>query len=411
MNTQADRLHARLQGRAAMMNHTRARFGWILAIVSCGVLCGVSESASASDDAVMPATECIDRPKGVQPPPKRLAPVPRPRKGKEYSKEQVRPPASTLQMNSVCPEGKVPVIKAFATALGKGNPLLGPDPAQEILNLEGAQRGEFIRRRVRSVDEVYKKPSQSQQEGGTPPPGPPGAPACDGVPSFGSCYYYASAAFSTVADGGGMTESINKPAYVNTGGSGHSLNELAVQGGDGNGNIIEIGWLVSTEQYGNANPHLFVFHWKNWNSTCYDTCGWVQWSNTYHPGMDLGSKVGKKVYIGYVFYQGNWWAWFDNQWMGYFPGSEWDGKYTKSTLIQWFGEVASANGIPPKIDMGDGQLPTSAGAASMATLCDVDAKAWVCWYRDQQSLSRTVPKYYDISRISFGATRYGGPGE
>ena len=129
MNTQADRLHARLQGRAAMMNHTRARFGWILAIVSCGVLCGLSESASASDDASMPAAECIDRPKGVQPPPKRLAPVPRPRKGKEYSKEQVRPPASTLQMNSVCPEGKVPVIKAFATVLGKGNPLLGPDPA------------------------------------------------------------------------------------------------------------------------------------------------------------------------------------------------------------------------------------------------------------------------------------------
>ena len=96
--------------------------------------------------------------------------------------------------------------------------------------------------------------------------------------------------------------------------------------------------------------------------------------------------------------------------MGYFPGSEWDGKYTKSALIQWFGEVASANGIPPKTDMGNGQLPTS-DAASMATLCDVDAKAWVCWYRDQQSLSRTVPKYYDISRISFGTTRYGGPGE
>ena len=121
-------------------------------------------------------------------------------------------------------------------------------------------------------------------------------------------------------------------------------------------------------------------------------------------------KVSSNVYIGYVFYQGNWWAWFDNQWMGYFPGSEWDGKYTKSALIQWFGEVASANGIPPKTDMGNGQLPTS-DAASMATLCDVDAKAWVCWYRDQQSLSRTVPKYYDISRISFGTTRYGGPGE
>ena len=43
--------------------------------------------------------------------------------------------------------------------------------------------------------------------------------------------------------------------------------------------------------------------------------------------------------------------------------------------------------------------------------CDVDAKAWVCWYRDQQSLSATVPKYYDIRRVGFGDTRYGGPGQ
>ena len=275
---------------------------------------------------------------------------------------------------------------------------------------EGTQRGEFIRRRVRSFDEVYKKPSKSQQQGGAPP-GPPGAPACDGVPSFGSCYYYGSAAFSTAADGGGMTESINKPAYVNTGGSGHSLNELAVQGGDGNGNIIEIGWLVATEQYGNSNPHLFVFHWKDWSPTCYDTCGWVQWSSTYHPGLDLGSKVGKKVYIGYVFYQGNWWAWFDNQWMGYFPGSEWEGKYTKSALIQWFGEVATHNGLPPKTDMGGGPFPSNANAPTMSTLCDVNATDWVCWYRDEQLLGTTFPAYYDISRSGFGQTRYGGPGE
>lgn len=208
-----------------------------------------------------------------------------------------------------------------------------------------------------------------------------------------------------------MTNSIDSPAYVNTGGSGHTLNEIAVQGGPNNGNIVELGWLVSSDQEGNNNPHIFVFHWKNWVGTCYDGCGWQQWSNTYHPGMDIGGALGKQVYIGYVLYQGNWWAWFDDQWMGYFPGSEWSGQYTKTSLIQWFGEVASANGIPPQTQMGDGQLPAAANAASMATLCDVDAKAWVCWYRDQQSLSRTVAKYYDISRVAFGATRYGGPGQ
>jgi len=87
---------------------------------------------------------------------------------------------------------------------------------------------------------------------------------------------------------------------------------------------------------------------------------------------------------------------------GLLPGSEWNGQYTKTSLIQWFGEVASANGIPPKTQMGLGQFPSSTNGSDMATLCDVDAKAWVCWYRDQQSLSRTVPKYYDIARVAFG---------
>jgi hypothetical protein len=61
--------------------------------------------------------------------------------------------------------------------------------------------------------------------------------------------------------------------------------------------------------------------------------------------------------------------------------------------------------------MGDGVLPPPSTAAEMATLCYVDAKAWVCWYRDQQSLVATVPKYYNILRVGYGDTRYGGPGQ
>jgi hypothetical protein len=104
-------------------------------------------------------------------------------------------------------------------------------------------------------------------------------------------------------------------------------------------------------------------------------------------------------------------AWFDNQWIGYFPGSEWNNGYTKSALIQWFGEVSSENGVPPKTQMGDGVLPPPPKAARMLTLCDVDAGAWICWYRDRQSLTATVPNYYDIQHVGFGDTRYGGPGQ
>jgi len=371
-------------------------------------------AAAVIKDSIIPALTCMDRPKGVRAPPKRLAPLPRStkkRRDDDYDRDDVKDSAqfgsSHLGFKAVCQLGKVPMAKANPTKVGKGNPLFRTDPNREYLKYEDFERSKFVIRHLRSFEEVYKLP---HAEGQNPPPPPP-APACDGVAWFGSCYYYGNAGFSTVSDGGGMTLSIDKPQYVNTGGSGHTLNEIAVQGGDNNRNIVELGWLVSNEQEGNSNPHIFVYHWINGAETCYDGCGWQQWSNTYHPGMDLGSAVGKKVYVGYVFYQGNWWAWFDNQWMGYFPGTEWNGQYTKTSLIQWFGEVASANGIPPKTQMGDGLLSVSPSAASMATLCDVDAKDWICWYRDKQALSQTVPKYYDIGRVGYGATRYGGPGQ
>ena len=190
-----------------------------------------------------------------------------------------------------------------------------------------------------------------------------------------------------------MTTAIQRPQYVNSGGVGHSLNEISIQAGTKNDDIVELGWLVSSEQYGDSDPHIFIFHWIGGVPQCYDGCNWQQYSNTYHPGQNIGALVGREVYNGYVFYEGNWWAWFDNQWLGYFPGSEWTGKFTKSALIQWFGEVASLNGVPPKTDMGTGTLPPSSNATHMFTLCDVDAGAWICWYRDQQLLSVTVPAY------------------
>jgi hypothetical protein len=386
----------------------------LIPLVFCIAALGF-HSRSEAEDVNGAEIKCIERPAGVRPPPKHLAPTLRaaPAKGDKSIGDKIHPNgASRLGIRPICPEGKIPQgIQSAAltnrSIAAKGNPLVGTDPLRESLKLLERDRPEFIRRHLKTFEEAYRRPTEDRVR----PAPPPGPPSCDGVAQDGSCYYYGSAGFLTASDGGGMTNSINKPVYNNSGGSGHTLNEISVQGGDANGNIVELGWLVSSDQYGNSNPHIFVFHWKNWAPTCYDTCGWQQWSNTYHPGMDLGAVVGKNVYIGYVLYEGNWWAWFDDQWMGYFPGSEWDGKYVKTSLIQWFGEVASANGIPPKTQMGDGQPPSIAAAASMQTLCDVDAKAWVCWYRDQQSLTRTVPSYYDISRTAFGATRYGGPGQ
>jgi hypothetical protein len=229
---------------------------------------------------------------------------------------------------------------------------------------------------------------------------------CAGTLHAPWCYYYAGASDLRTAQGGGLTTTVEKPIVF---GPGHSLGEMSVQGGPNEGNIVEIGWNVSPSQYGNGDPHLFVFHWLNWVPTCYG-CNWVQYSNTYYPNMDLSSFVGHSVYNGYVYYQGNWWGWFNDQWVGYFPGSLWKPPFTTSTQVQWFGEVGTENGVPPRDQMGDGLFPSNPAAAPISTMCDVDAAAWVCFYYDQQSLYQPTPRYYGVLHTGFGAIRYGGPG-
>jgi len=276
-------------------------------------------------------------------------------------------PEGPIFTEPLCPEGTVPLSLVGDPNAEKGNPLITGDSSPMFPDAD-----------------------------------------CDGISWYGSCYYYASASYQRQADGGGMTLTIERPTYV-SGGSGHTLAEVAAQGGPGNGNIVEVGWNVSSDQYPDSDPHLFVYHWINGVGTCYDGCSWTQVSKTYFPGMNLSSLIGHKSYSGWVYWNSNWWAWFDNQWLGYFPGTQWEG-YRQNGLTQWFGEVASSNGIPPRTQMGNGLFPTNPGAAKMETLCDVNSTDWVCWYRDLQSIHATVPAYYDILHIGFGATRYGGPG-
>ena len=132
-----------------------------------------------------------------------------------------------------------------------------------------------------------------------------------------------------------------------------------------------------------------------------------------HRAVALVDFTGQRVYIGWVQFRGAWWAWFNDQWLGYIKDSVWiSPTFTQTAQIQWYGEVASNNGIPPKTPMGNGEFPAKNSAASMTTLCDVDAKAWVCFYRDQQATGATHVSYYDIqNHTSFGAVRYGGPGQ
>jgi hypothetical protein len=314
----------------------------------------------------------------------------------------------TPQLEPACPDGRVPVPAVRDTRyFHKGNPRLGPYVAPGPAH---ALPAEFVNEHLLlSFDQLYGQAAARTQP--APAIAPP-APACDGIAYYNSCYYYGNAAEYVTSDGGGMTFDIEWPLNFEGADGGHSIDEIAVEAAGSSLTDVEMGWSVSAEQWGDINPHLFIYHWINGAETCYDDCGWNQYSATYYPGMSLNSLAGKPVYMGWVHADGAWWAWFNDQWMGYFEDSIWSGAFTQAGLIQWYGEIASSNGVPPRSQMGNGLFPQSDSAASMATMCVADATTWFCSYDDQQSTAATVPTYYNvINHSSYGAARYGGPGQ
>jgi hypothetical protein len=349
--------------------------------------------ASRTIASAQPGTtvQCTQRPSiSAAPPPAPPSPHLENAQGQQGNR------ASAVSIEPICPEGQIPVLPVAPRAGSelKGNPLIRPEraPAQPM------------RRRSESFlkfEEVYGSATRVRR---------PERAVC--ALYHGACFYYGSAAQRSAADGGGMTILIADPTYINPGAQGHSLDEIAIQGGPNDGNIVELGWIISTDQNGDSDPHIFVFHWVDQKEGCYNGCGWRQFSNKYYPGQNISRLTGQNVYVGYVSYHGNWWAWFDNEWIGYFPSSLWPNGYSKLALIQWFGEVATTNTADfPRIQMGTGILPPSEAAADMLNLCEVDSKQWQCNVRNKQALSRpTASTLYDIKLFGFGNTRYGGPG-
>ncbi|MFC6714925.1 neprosin family prolyl endopeptidase [Branchiibius cervicis] len=154
---------------------------------------------------------------------------------------------------------------------------------------------------------------------------------------------------------------------------------------------------------GDAHAHLFVYHWVNGQESCYNGCGFVQVSKWIKPGMRVLPGVGQFA-IRNV--NGSWWVYFDYQPVGYFPGSLWNGTYTKAQLISAFGEVAEIGSDSPSCtDMGDGRL----GSKSFSS--------FIAGYRLEGStdtpnlaVRATSPSQYDFGAVSPTSFRLGGPG-
>ena len=240
--------------------------------------------------------------------------------------------------------------------------------------------------------------------------------------SFGNFAYVSASqslpTFPTGPQGIAAELSVHLPHFSSSDGNGHTLAEVAAQSADGR-QIVEVGWIVNP---GDTAPHLFVYHWVNGNTSCYNGCGYVQYSPSIFPGMALPKDGSAHTFkILHAFNRGGrlggaWWIIYGNsEWVGYFPDDLWSNSYQKVELAQWFGEVAMSPTVTqPCSAMGDGTFGSQAGAATMTGLRYYYDPNDIIAYKKKFPASASYfvsdPSFYNDGAAQATSFRYGGPG-
>ena len=216
------------------------------------------------------------------------------------------------------------------------------------------------------------------------------------------CWYHAGRSDWVVADGAGAWIDVERPRAPP---GAHSLAELALRGPRSPKDSIEIGWRVSPTLHGDAEPHLFVHRWIH-GEPCSGDCGWRQRGARWAPGMPLTPQLGHPLSVGWYFHQGRWWAWVQDEWIGYFEDVEWADSFRRARLVQWFGEVFAA-GEPPGVSMGNGRFAEDPAAARFGRLCVVSSGRCRPFSPAWAEITRAA--LYSVAQDPEGF-RYGGPG-
>jgi hypothetical protein len=212
-------------------------------------------------------------------------------------------------------------------------------------------------------------------------------------------FFYAVGSQIAESDGAYANLVIGKPHLDS--GDYHTLAEISVQSADSQ-QIVEVGWTVDRTVNGDSDPHLFVYHWVDRTESCYNACGWKQYSQTTKPGDTL--PVGYSKRFGIQHANGGWWVAYDTEWIGYFPDELWGGRYTRSGLQQFFGEVA-ASSPKPCTEMGNGVPADDYTAARVGSISQLNGP-------DPKVAVRAIggDYVYPVLQLSDRTFRYGGPG-
>lgn len=220
------------------------------------------------------------------------------------------------------------------------------------------------------------------------------------------CYYYNSMTMGGIsATGAKVSFTTAKPGLGSK--DYHSITELAVESADGQ-QVVEVGWTVDKGLNGDSSPHLFVYHWVNGGSTCYNACGFVQVSTTIRPGALLAAGTIGTYKIAFT--NNKWWVYYKGQQVGYFPASLWRGTFTKLGLVQVFGEVAASPSALPHTKMGNGVLGTKSGSAVISGLSLINpSNSSTLSYNDFGTRVYKIGSHNDFC-TSLCGMHYGGPG-
>ncbi len=191
-------------------------------------------------------------------------------------------------------------------------------------------------------------------------------------------YFHAALEQDVVCYGVEATFNIWGPTVRDT--EDHSLMQLWLVNDDAaQSQSVEAGWMVSTYQYDDPQPHLFTWFTTNdWgnpgdNIGGYDAnqAGWVQIDATLHPGAALpvslagAEQVALTLKVALV--DGNWWLGAQGRWIGYYPGTLFsNGRPTpnlqdQATRALVGGEVYSSSASPAETttQMGSGEFPAA----------------------------------------------------
>jgi hypothetical protein len=261
--------------------------------------------------------------------------------------------------------------------------------------------------RMRAVCPPGQVPFYRQAELRTQKAGPPLHPELNGSaasPLLAGTYWYAGVMKPSEAwnqSGVGAAIFISNPAVYDQ--NDMVTSQMSTVRG-ANHHLVETG----LRKFWDAFPRLMISHWSYGQFN--DAAGFVRVHGVYAPGMPLSNYYGYAVrhYIRHV--GGNWWVWFNDAWVGYFPGSLWNGEFTSGDMAHFYGEVYSAQSrVPPLTDMGTGQFASTWGAAHMHGLCMHSAGS-DCYDLTDGWRIETNAAYYSLGYWNGSELEFGGNG-